>query len=133
MMIFFGYANCDAICSVALPRMMIAYDRLGPVKAEIAPILITVDPARDTPEGLRASLPRFHESLIGLTGSEEALAAVRERFQVDSKQVAIDHEGRPIFSHGSFIYLIGADGKLLTLLPPILSEDRIAELVRKYL
>jgi protein SCO1/2 len=133
MAIFFGYASCEAICTVALPSMAAALDILGPEGDEIAPILITVDPVRDTPETMAARLPEYHPRLIGLTGSEAALAEARAVFQIDAKQVAETPEGAPIYAHGSFIYLVGRDGVVKSLLPPILSPDRMAELMRKYL
>ena len=133
MVIFFGYANCEAICSVALPSLAAALDLLGPEGAEIAPILITVDPARDTPEAMARRLPAYHPRLIGLTGSEAALAEARAVFQIDAKQVAETPEGAPLYAHGSFIYLVGRDGVVKSLLPPILAPERIADLMRKYL
>jgi protein SCO1/2 len=131
--IFFGYASCEAICSVALPSLAAALDILGPEGAEIAPILITVDPARDTPQALAMRLPQYHPRLIGLTGSEAALAEARAVFQIEAKQVATTPEGAPLYAHGSFIYLVGRDGTVKSVLPPILSPERMAELMRKYL
>jgi len=133
MVIFFGYANCEAICSVALPSLAAALDLLGPEGAEIAPILITVDPARDTPAAMARRLAQTHPRLIGLTGSEAALAEARAVFQVEARQVAETPEGAPLYAHGSFIYLVGRDGVVKSLLPPILSPERMAELMRKYL
>ena len=133
MAIFFGYANCEAICSVALPSLAAALNILGADGAEIAPILITVDPARDTPETLARKLPEYHPRLIGLTGSETALRDARAVFQIDISQVSETAEGAPIYAHGSFIYLVGRDGMVKSLLPPILSPERMAELMRKYL
>ena len=133
MAIFFGYANCEAICTVALPSMAAALDILGPEGDEIVAILITVDPVRDTPEAMAARLPEYHPRLIGLTGSEAALAEARAVFQIDAKQVTETPEGAPIYAHGSFIYLVGRDGIVKSLLPPILSPERMAELMRKYL
>ena len=133
MAIFFGYASCEAICSVALPSLAAALDLLGPEGAEIAPILITVDPDRDTPGAMSRRLPDYHPRLIGLTGSEDALAEARAVFQIDAKEVSETPEGAPIYAHGSFIYLVGRDGMVKSLLPPILSPERMAELMRKYL
>jgi protein SCO1/2 len=133
MAIFFGYASCEAICPVALPSLAAALDLLGPDGAEIAPILITVDPARDTPEAMARRLAEYHPRLIGLTGSEAALAEARAVFQVEASQVAETPDGAPLYAHGSFIYLVGRDGVVKSLLPPILSPERIAELMRKYL
>lgn len=133
MAIFFGYANCEAICSVALPSLVAALDLMGAAGAEIAPVLITVDPARDTPEAMAARLPEYHPRLIGLTGSEAALADARAVFQIDAAQVSETIDGAPIYAHGSFIYLVGRDGEVKSLLPPILGPERMAELMRKYL
>jgi len=133
MVVFFGYTNCDSICDVALPAMAAALEALGADAARIAPILITIDPAHDTPERLAEALPDWHPAMIGLTGSEAALSEVWARFQVDVTEIAVDPAGRPIYAHGSFIYLIGADGEVKTALPPILAPERMAELMRKYL
>ncbi len=133
MAIFFGYASCEAICSVALPSLAAALDLLGPDGAGIAPILITVDPARDTPEAMARRLAQTHPRLIGLTGSEAALAEARAVFQVETSQVAETPEGAPLYAHGSFIYLVGGEGVVKSLLRPILSPERMADLMRKYL
>ena len=133
MAIFFGYANCEAICSVALPRLGQALVLLGDKVDDLSPLLITVDPARDTPEKIGPALAKWHPKLRGLTGTEEALAKAREAFQVETSLVGEDAEGQPIYAHGSFIYLIGADGKVLTLLPPILGPERMAQIISGYL
>lgn len=133
MAIFFGYANCQAICSVALPRLGQALDLLGSRGDGVAPLLITVDPSRDRVGVMGPALTKWHERLIGLTGSEEALAAARAAFQVDRQKVMDDVEGRPVYAHGSFIYLVGPDGRVETLLPPILSPERMAEIIGSYL
>ena len=133
MVIYFGYASCPGICPVALAHIAEALDILGPDGADIAPILITVDPARDTPAAMAEALAKYHPRLIGLTGSEAALAEVRAVFQVDTRQIAETPEGGAIFAHGSFIYLFGSDGTIKSLLPPNLPPERLAELMRKYL
>ncbi len=133
MLVFFGYANCKAICSVALPRMAEMVDLLEARKISVQPVLITVDPERDTPEMMRKILPEHHRRLVGLTGSREAINNVQNAFQVESKVVYTDPDGEEIFAHGSFIYLMGRDGKFLTLFPPILAPKRMADIVEKYL
>ena len=89
--------------------------------------------ARDTPDAMARKLPDYHPRLIGLTGSAAALAEARAVFQVEAKQVATAADGAPVFAHGSFIYLVGRDGEVKSLLPPILAPERMAELMRKYL
>ncbi|MEM7496756.1 MAG: SCO family protein [Pseudomonadota bacterium] len=133
LVLFFGYAGCESICDVALPRMAAAIDALGPAGEAVQPLMITVDPARDTPEALAEAMPGWHPRLLGLTGSAEALAAARAAFQVQVTEVATDPLGRPIFAHGGFIYLIDAKGTVKSVLPPILGPERIATLIDKHL
>ncbi|MEM7506504.1 MAG: SCO family protein [Pseudomonadota bacterium] len=132
LLLFFGYANCESICTVALPRMGEALAHLGAEGEEISALMVTIDPDRDTPEAMRRLLPRWHDKLVGLTGSEEELAAVRDSFQVNREVVAEDPSGAPIYAHGGFIYFIGRDGEVKTMVPPILAPERMAELAQKY-
>lgn len=131
LLLFFGYARCRSICGVALPAMAEALDRLGPEGARVQPVMITVDPA-DTPEVLARAMPRYHPRLLGLTGSAEALRAARTAFQVDVSPVSSGPDG-DVLAHGSFVYLIGGDGRVRSVMPPILSADRISAIVSEYL
>lgn len=131
-LLFFGYASCQAICSVALPRMAEMTEIASEAGIDVTPILVTVDPARDTPEAMVAPLAELHGEMVGLTGDEAALANIRDLFRVERKLVFEDPDYGPVYAHGSFIYLLDADGALLTLIPPILSPDRGAEIVAKY-
>ncbi len=133
MLVFFGYASCESICTVALPRMAEALDLLGAQGARIAPVLITVDPARDTPQALAEAARRIHPRLIGLTGSESALAAARAAFQVRAEEVFRAPDGAPVLAHGGFIYLVDAKGDVASILPPVLGPGRIAEIIRRHL
>jgi len=134
VLIFFGYANCLAICSAALPLMGDAINLLGKAEQEkLVALMITVDPKNDTPDFMRKKLAEYHPALVGMTGSEGALADVRSKFQVRSEFVGEDIEGKPIYNHGSFIYLLGQDGEFQTLIPPILGPEQMAKIIQKYI
>ena len=133
LLVFFGYANCDRICPLGLKRMVEALELLGEAGARVQPLLITVDPARDTVAALAAYVPKIHPRLIGLTGTPEALAAAAQAYRVESEQVGTSWKGEPVFAHGSYIYLMDTDGRFATLLPPVLDAATMAETIRKYL
>lgn len=131
-LVFFGYASCEAICTVALPRAAEAATLLEAEGLLVTPVLITVDPEHDTQAAMTAALVALHPRFIGLTGDPAALSAARAAFQVESREVAQTPDGDPVFAHGSFIYVLDGDGAFQTLAPPISSAERIATLVRKY-
>lgn len=132
MLVFFGYAQCEAICPVGLKQMTEAVDLLGASGDRVQPILISVDPESDTPEALARHVPAIHPRLIGLTGSPEAIAAAKAAYKVDSKAMGRSWKGTPVISHGSYIYLMGPDGALLSVLPPVLGSEAMADILRRY-
>ena len=133
MLVFFGYARCDSICPVGLKRMTEAVGLLGEPGERVQPILITVDPEHDTPEVLADHLPGLHPRLVGLTGTPEAVAAAMKSYKVNAKLVGQSWKGTPKISHGSYIYLMGPDGALLSILPPVLSSEAMAGIILRYL
>ena len=52
MLVYFGYTNCPDECPLTLQKMATALEKLGPLADKVAPLFITVDPARDTPARL---------------------------------------------------------------------------------
>ncbi|MEO1397316.1 MAG: SCO family protein [Pseudomonadota bacterium] len=132
-LLFFGYAKCKAICSVALPNMAQATDLLTGLGHTVTPVLVTVDPERDTVTALKQAAPKVHPRLVALTGEEPKLNAAYEAFGI-TKTFVFDHpEEGPVYTHGSMIYLLGPDGSFKTLFPPITNPVRIAELVAAYI
>jgi protein SCO1 len=127
-LIFFGFTNCPDICPSGLQVMTAALDKLGPKADAVTPVFITFDGARDTPEKLSAYLKSFHPRLIGLTGSEEELAAVTKSYRVYVQKVTDEKTpGSYTFDHAAVFYLMGKDGVFLTPIPHTTDVD---ELVR---
>ncbi|MDH3376947.1 MAG: SCO family protein [Gammaproteobacteria bacterium] len=133
LLIFFGYANCKSMCMVGLRRMTEAIEHLGKKGDAIQPLMITVDPDNDTQQTMREALPKIHPRLLGLTGSSQALAQAYDAYKMKPRSIGLDPEGDTVVNHTSYIYLVGLDGKFLTLIPPIIASERIAEIILKYL
>lgn len=132
-LVFFGYVNCQEICSAALPLMAEVADALAQTGHNVTPVMITVDPVADTPQTMRAPLADLHPQFVGLTGDAPALDAAYDAFKVEINSLFTAPDGQTVYAHGSMIHLMDSDGRLLTLLPPILDADRIADIARGYL
>lgn len=131
-LLFFGYANCPSICAVAMPLMGQVTDALAASGIPMRPVMVTVDPSRDTVETMAQPLQALHPEFVGLTGTDAELAHVYDLYRVEKELVFEDPDYGPIYAHGSHIYLLDARGKVLTLLPPILSADRVTQIVENY-
>ncbi|MEO0752215.1 MAG: SCO family protein [Pseudomonadota bacterium] len=131
-LLFFGYAACPGICSAALPLMADAVDALAQDGVEVSPLLLTIDPSLDTVDTMGPALAALSPAFIGLTGEPEALQSAYSAYQVSFEQLFIDPEYGPIYSHGAHIYLLDPDGKVLTLLPPVLPTDQIVAIIKRY-
>ena len=133
MLVFFGYANCPGICPIGLRTMVEAVDLLGERSEQVVPLLISVDPANDTPANLAPAVAKIHPRLVGLTGTAAQLAAARAAYKVSAKLAGRSWQGVDLFDHGSFIYLMGPDGKFLTLFPPVMPPEAMAAAIGRYL
>lgn len=131
-LLFFGYANCREICSAALPMMAQIADAVQAEGIAVTPVMITVDPARDTVEALGPALAQHHGDFVGLTGDAAALQVAYDAYQIETEEVFFDPEFGPVYAHGSFLYLLDSDGKLLTLVPPVITPEAAAGIVAKY-
>ncbi len=135
MLIYFGYTYCPDICPTNLAVMSEALDALGAEAARIQPILISVDPARDTPEALKEYAAAFHPSLVGLGGSEAQVRAAAKAYRVHRRKV-IPPDTDPedyLVDHSSLTYLMGPDGGFVTMFPHDTPADRMADVLRGYL
>ncbi|MBY4892989.1 SCO family protein [Rhodobacteraceae bacterium N5(2021)] len=132
-LLFFGYANCQEICSAVFPTMASIVDILAEDGTTLRPLMITVDPDRDTVDTMAEALHVHHPTFVGLTGTEDALQAAYEAYSVEFEELFVDPFYGTVFSHGSFIYLLDGNGTVLTLLPPVLGPEMMAQIVSGYL
>ena len=130
MLVFFGYTDCPDECPVTLQKMANALNSLGPLADRIAPLFITVDPVRDTPDRLARYLANFGSRIIGLTGGSEQIAAVAKAYRVYYFPAEHEQSGIDLVSHSTFLYLMNPGGRLNALFRPEVSADQLAAALR---
>lgn len=133
MLVFFGYASCKNMCSITLTRIGKALEILGDDVDKLSPVVITVDPERDTPQVMKSELVKYHPDLIGHTGNSEQLLGAYSNYKQTPKSAGVDWNGDPIVSHSSYIYLMSPTGDLTTFFPPILNPQSMADIIGKYI
>jgi len=106
VVLFFGYAQCPDVCPTTMSEMAQVKQQLGADGDKLQVVFVTVDPARDTPEVMKAYMGAFDPSFVALIPTSDQLAAVAKDFKVYFKKVdgktptsySMDH------SAASFVY-----------------------------
>lgn len=135
LLIYFGYTYCPDICPTSLQRNIEALDLLGPDATRIVPVLISIDPERDTPERLAEYVDFFDARLVGLTGTPKQVAEAADSYRVFYARAATkDGDGNGddyLVDHSSFTYLIGPNGKFIDFFRHATTSEEMALRLRE--
>lgn len=114
LLILFGFTHCPDICPTGLATMAEVMDGLGGDAAAVQPLFVTVDPLRDTPEVLAEFVPAFHPSILGLTGSPEAVKSATDAFRIFAERLedAAAPDGYTM-EHSAPMYLFDPQGRFV--------------------
>jgi protein SCO1/2 len=111
--VFFGYTQCPDVCPTTLTEWVEVKRQLGADGDRLQGIFITVDPARDTPEVLKAYMGNFDPSFLALIPeSAEALAQVAKEYKIIYKKVDGKTPGSYTMDHSAGSYLYDPQGRL---------------------
>lgn len=114
-LVSFGYTFCPDVCPMTLSVKRQALANLSSSQRQkVVPVMVTVDPERDTLERLEQYLAFFDEGLIGARGEDAELKDVMSRYGVISRRVeAPDSAIEYTIDHSSALYLVDRDGDIL--------------------
>lgn len=112
-LVFFGFTYCPEICPTTLSDISDWLDGLGQDAEEITPVLITVDPERDSADVLAEYLEFFHEDIQGWTGAPDALAEAAEGFRARYERVPTT-DGDYTMDHTAGVFLFDGTGRFVT-------------------
>ena len=124
--VFFGFTYCPDVCPGTLQGLSAATEQLGPKAKDLQIVFISIDPARDTPEQMKAYLSADYvpKSTIGLTGTEAQVKAAAKAYKVYYAKVG-DGPGYTM-DHSTAIYLMDPKGRFKTVIPYNLPPADIA-------
>ncbi|KMU88797.1 hypothetical protein CIHG_06464 [Coccidioides immitis H538.4] len=112
--IYFGFTHCPDICPDELDKMAAIIDIIKEKSKGNSPlrsIFVTCDPARDTPEVLRAYLKEFHGDILGLTGTYEQVKNMCKQYRVYFSTPENIKPGEDyLVDHSIYFYLMDPEG-----------------------
>ncbi|MCJ8170572.1 SCO family protein [Atopomonas sediminilitoris] len=128
-LVFLGFTFCPDICPTVLAELRQLQHRLPEAaKARAQVVLVSVDPARDTPAQLKQYLSFFDPSFVGLVsdiGQTQALATVLGIPFIPADTTQPNYT----VDHGGNVALIGPDGRLRGFIRTPLKVDRLLEVL----
>lgn len=131
-LVYFGFTFCPDICPLSLQKEKKILEALGQEGGVIQPILISLDPERDTPKQMDAyvSSEAFPPGLHGLTGSPEQVAAAAKAFKVAfRKEPTPGSAAKYTIGHSSFFYLMSEEWRLLAMFPSDMPAQDAAQCI----
>jgi len=126
-LLFFGYTFCPDICPATLAELRQLRGKLpADVNQRLQPILVSVDPERDTPEQLKKYLDYFGSGFIGLTGPLDDIQELANAVGVPFIPADTSKDNYTV-DHGGNLALIGPDGRLRGFIRSPLRTEKLAE------
>jgi len=123
-LLYVGYTHCPDICPMHMVDIAKTLDALPAEQADrVKVVFVTADPARDTPEALREWLDHFDTSFIGLTGSDEQIAAFHEQLSLPLPKTTDLGDGDYAVSHAAFVLAYTTDDKASLVMPSGFQQD----------
>lgn len=104
-LVFFGFTHCPDICPMTLAKLSQLMPHLDQSVADNTQVvLVSVDPARDTPEALASYVTYFDENFIGVTGEFVNIMGLTRNLNVAFNKVVLD-EGYTVDHTGNVILI----------------------------
>jgi protein SCO1/2 len=111
----FGYTYCPDICPMTQSVKRQALAQLTNEQRErVVPVMITVDPERDTIERMQEYMGFFGEAFIGAVGSHEQLEDFASRYGGISRKVETPAYAMAYtIDHSASLFLVNREGDIL--------------------
>jgi protein SCO1/2 len=107
--VYFGYTHCTDVCPTTLADVRAAIKQAGlPAKV----VMVTVDPARDSPAWMKTYLDAYKAGFIGLTGTDAQIAATAAAWGVSYSAEPADSSGNYEMTHTTDVFLVDGAGIL---------------------
>ena len=126
VVLYFGYTHCPDVCPLTLVHLHTVLQKLGKDADDVRVLFVTVDPIRDTVPVLHQYVSAFDPRIVGLTGTQDALAKLAKRYRAFfQRETPKTSTGDYEVTHSSAIYIFDREGRARLLATPGATNDEI--------
>jgi protein SCO1/2 len=126
VLLYFGYTFCPDVCPTTLSDVNKALEQLGKKADEVQFLMISVDPARDTPEKLAEYVGFFNPSFIGITGTDDEVRSVATPYGIWFEAHPEEGASGYLVDHSATLNVVDRDGHLKLVIGYGAGPDAIA-------
>ena len=109
-LIFFGFTHCPDICPTTMAELAeLKAQLVGTEASDARVVMLSVDPARDTPERLAQYASYFHTDFIGVTGDFTDILSFAQRLNAPFRKVS-EPDGAYQMEHSANVILMNPRG-----------------------
>jgi len=110
--VFFGFVHCPDVCPTSMGNLAQARRLLGEQAERMQVLFVSLDPARDTPEVMRAYMAAFDPTFLALYTAEAKLPELARSFRVYFKRVEGRTPGSYTIDHSAGKFLFDPQGRV---------------------
>ena len=112
VVLFFGYTQCPDVCPTSMVELAEVKRLMGADGDKLQGVFVTVDPARDTAELLKAYMANFDPTFVAFIPTPEQLAVVAKDYKIYYKKVDGKTPTSYTMDHSAGSYVYDAQGNL---------------------
>lgn len=127
--LYFGFTRCGDVCPTTLSRL-VKLRRQAANDQAMHIVFVTIDPANDGPKEVGQYATLFDAPIIGLTGSQLQIDAVKKQFGIFAQPVPHAAMGKQM-AHTATVLLFDSGGHFVgTITPDESDPDALAMMKR---
>jgi protein SCO1/2 len=112
VVVFFGYTQCPDVCPTTMTELVEVKRLLGADGDKLQAVFVTVDPARDTTELLKAYMNNFDPTFVAFVPTAGELPDVAKHFKIYYKKQAGQTPTSYTMDHSAGSYVYDTQGNL---------------------
>jgi protein SCO1/2 len=112
VVLFFGYTQCPDVCPTSMVELAEVKRLMGADGDKLQGVFVTVDPARDTTDLLKAYMANFDLTFVAFIPTPEQLAVVAKDYKIYYKKVEGQTPTSYTMDHSAGSYVYDTQGNL---------------------
>ncbi len=124
-LLYFGYTSCPDVCPTTMADIADAVTRIGTDAERVDVVMVSTDPARDTPEQMRSWLAGFDPGFQGVIGPIDEVVQAAQAYGIPV-EAPEQTDGNYLVTHGERVAVLRPGGDAIGFFDPGTSGEQMS-------